>query len=373
MSFFDFMRFHGFHANGVEPIHQPNVPFQRRMNIPAPQLPQPVPLNPPPVAAPQPVLRRRRLNLAQDTGVENRSYTVQREHLLIQEEQNELTPLRLSTNRNSNVLKASGFMDEEGKLKEDVDFDDMATVLRESQQVERDSFVDAILSDDEELPPVHEPRVNSPSVVANPPDIPPLEIEDEDIDDDDDDDDDIFDPIENDIPPVEGELRFAVDELLGLRRLTHLFRNAWLLLAFNFVYIGVFATFPYIIGREVFQQVNQSYWIGMITTYLSNTAPTTTKFFSDIVNKSVASGEALQCTDLILIALGYCTMVVGIFALSRTLRELRDLARPSFLINLVSNVIAVSNILKVGILLFVRVFFLPINLGKYQLILLSQT
>ena len=77
-----------------------------------------------------------------------------------------------------------------------------------------------------------------------------VEEEDEDENNNNDEEEDAAEGINlNDLQPGDGDIRFALDELLGLRGFVHLFRNSWLLLAFNCVYIGLFATMPYLIGK----------------------------------------------------------------------------------------------------------------------------
>ena len=177
-----------------------------------------------------------------------------------------------------------------------------------------------------------------------------------------------FDGFENEPPPGEGEIQFALDELLGLRGITHLLRNAWLLLAFNCVYIGLFASFPYMVGVSICRFIGQSSWVKAAHTILRWWIPQSIVLASQVTTLSSASEDALQFSDLVLVVLGYASLFTMIFALSESLYTLREVFSPSFLTNSILGLMALANVVKVGLLLLVRVFILPVVLGVVVLV-----
>lgn len=177
-----------------------------------------------------------------------------------------------------------------------------------------------------------------------------------------------FDGFENELPPGEGEIQFALDELLGLRGVTHLLRNAWLLLAFNCVYIGLFASFPYMVGVSICRFVGQSSWVKASYAALQWLVPQSIVLASQVTTLSSSSEDALQFSDVVLVVLGYASLFFMIFALSETLYTLREVFSPSFLTNSILSLAALANVVKVGLLLLVRVFILPVILGIVVLV-----
>lgn len=181
-----------------------------------------------------------------------------------------------------------------------------------------------------------------------------------------------FDAFENDLPPGEGEIQFALDELLGLRGITHLLRNAWLLLAFNCVYIGLFASFPYMVGVSICRFFGQSAWVKTMYSMLNWLVPQAIIFTSQVNTLSSASEDALQFSDMVLVVLGYASLFLMIFALSESLYTLREVFNPSFLTNSIVSLAAFANIVKVALLLFIRVFILPVILGIVVLVFANK-
>ena len=213
--------------------------------------------------------------------------------------------------------------------------------------------------------------VNNPFILANLHQPIDAFLGDADAAEEEDGDDLDDDPGLEDIPPMgDGEIRFAVDELLGLRGFTHLLRNAWLLLAFNCVYIGLFASFPYLLGLALIRFGEELLWVQAAGRGLKLMLPSMVQFVQDVVYKSAASGDALQFLDVILIAIGYLALFAMVFLLSESVRRLREISafyyRSSGFLNvLVTNLTTLANFVKVGLLLFIRVFSLPITLGMH--------
>jgi len=189
-----------------------------------------------------------------------------------------------------------------------------------------------------------------------------------DHDNDNDNDNDFDNGFENELPPGEGEIQFALDELLGLRGVTHLLRNAWLLLAFNCVYIGLFASFPFMVGVSICRFIGQSSWVKAAYAILKWLIPESIVLASQVTTLSSTSEDALQFSDLVLVVLGYASLFFMIFALSESLYTLREVFSPSFLTNSILGLVALANVVKVGLLLLVRVFILPVILGVVVLI-----
>jgi hypothetical protein len=194
------------------------------------------------------------------------------------------------------------------------------------------------------------------------------EEEDEDDEDEDDghDDDDFNNP-GNPAGANGGDgadVHVAVDELLGLRGLTHLLRNALWLLAFNAVYIGLFAAMPMLIGQAFSRWIELMPILNRIGPLLKLLFPQVNLLLSEIITSSSSARDAMQLSDIFLIALGYITVFMTVFALNEIVKPFRQRFTNRIFSLWTRTLMSLTNIIKVGILLFLRVFFLPLLLGK---------
>ncbi len=174
-----------------------------------------------------------------------------------------------------------------------------------------------------------------------------------------------FDAWGDDIP--DREIRLPLDDVLGLREPFHLLlRNVLWLVAFNGLYIGVFASAPYMIGQAVYilllrYNIDSYVKVHLVAFF----------FIKDILievnNLSDDSSNALRCNDILYVGLGYTTVFASIFIVHYLVQFIKMyLKHPTVLV--MSDVMrSLSSITKVGILLFIRIFVLPIWLGSIVL------
>jgi hypothetical protein len=169
------------------------------------------------------------------------------------------------------------------------------------------------------------------------------------------------------------EIRVALFELLGLEGPIYvMFRNAAWLLAFSSVYITVLAFFPYVIGTILAKLLSSK-----LTSYFI-LARKFDIFYGyellEAINKqSIEKNPPLQFNDLLFIGLGYFTIAMAVFFVTGFFSILKNVFRDSSsnatssvstLFQTISlNLSQLSLIIKVGLLLVVRIFLLPISLG----------
>lgn len=159
------------------------------------------------------------------------------------------------------------------------------------------------------------------------------------------------------------EIHLAIDELLGLRGPAHvLWRNILWLLAFNGTYIGLFAFFPYSIGSTVLAAFSGEPSPSM-KTLLSNIPETFKEFFLILSDLSGKSPSILQISDIGVIALGYTTVAAIIFVLGTVVGEVHSRLRLASVALIRDILETLVSVVKVGVLLFLRIFLLPMILG----------
>ena len=97
---------------------------------------------------------------------------------------------------------------------------------------------------------------------------------------------------------------------------------------------------------------------------LTHVLPQSVKLFDEVLRLSQLSGDALQVPDLLYIGAGYLFIFAIIFSLNELFQRLLALrVIPTALAQAVLALTTAANMIKVGLLLFMRVFVLPICLG----------
>jgi len=137
---------------------------------------------------------------------------------------------------------------------------------------------------------------------------------------------DRFEPQFEPMAPVEDQddgmdIHVAIDELLGLRGpLSGLIRNLLWLLAFNTIYLGLFACFPHAIGQRAYKRMlNSEQLLNLVTSFptLSFNDISFSFMIESLRAESERRNPILQLPDLASITLGYLTLAALVF-LSRT-------------------------------------------------------
>jgi hypothetical protein len=174
-----------------------------------------------------------------------------------------------------------------------------------------------------------------------------------------------FDGLGNNIDnqDVGNEIRVALFELLGLEGAFHvMFRNAAWLLAFSSVYITSLGFLPYMIGRKMVKKLSERYLQYELFQLLDFM-----EFYeiaSDIHEKSIQQNPPLRFMDLICIIAGYGTICSVVFFLGIVGYYLNKLISTGVIGGIAKTVTSLATVVKVGLLLVVRIFLIPVTLGK---------
>jgi hypothetical protein len=189
------------------------------------------------------------------------------------------------------------------------------------------------------------------------------------------------------------EIRIALFELLGLEGpLFVMFRNAAWLLAFSSVYMTVLAFFPYIIGT-IMMKLLQTKFKSLLALCIKLDFIGFLPVLEEISNLSTDKYPPLQFLDLVYIAIGYGTICFAVFLVDLVFFLCKKVVsaftsnndnnpavnninnqqqQQGIIFTLSANLSQLSLIVKVGLLLVVRIFFLPITLGTAILIFTSK-
>lgn len=166
------------------------------------------------------------------------------------------------------------------------------------------------------------------------------------------------DPVAADV-----EVRFALDELLGLRGPpSNIVKHVIWFLTFTGLYLFVFVFFPVSMGSIIVEVLYKHFpWLNQLINIILP-AP-----FHDIVIKAQALAEekklALCLSDLTLTVVGYFT----IYAITASWHLIMSFIRSTMINSLEIYVKFLDNLVvagKIGALLSVRIFLLPLSLGK---------
>ena len=166
----------------------------------------------------------------------------------------------------------------------------------------------------------------------------------------------------------EAEMQMALDELIGFRGPWHIaFRNVMWLLLFNAIYIGIFAFIPYNIGLSTQLAVHYYFhptleWIQ--THYVSSSF---IQMIQDYIQLSNSSKNDLQLLTLVTISVGFGLIAWITFLCSWIMSQMHSNVPRVFIHHYVAAFNELTMIMKVGMLLFQRIFILPIILGSLLL------
>lgn len=184
------------------------------------------------------------------------------------------------------------------------------------------------------------------------------------------------------------EINIALDELLGLRGpIGTLIRNLLWLLAFNATYLGIFAFVPRTVGSAVYS--------GLLNTTLSDKflksipfvhsedeeSITVVNIISSVIEESLERDTTFRLTDVTTVTLGYLsiatTLVLAkfVWTFSQYLKKrfgaedeaehpaIRNENEQGKLLEIALD--ATVTVVKVGVLLFLKMFILPLMLGLW--------
>jgi hypothetical protein len=160
------------------------------------------------------------------------------------------------------------------------------------------------------------------------------------------------------VDDMDMEVQLAVDELFGLRGPPGmLLRNILWLLGFNGAYLGIFAFIPYSVGSSM---------VSLCGKYLHLRAPWQSGSRASQLLAVLAAEEdrTLQLADLATICLGYAVMSSMVFSWRRIINTVCDRTAIVVLRRIRKVMKIMSAIVKVGVLLSLKMLFLPLLLGS---------
>jgi len=368
ISFADFLRFHWVNDPAeVQRREQRREQRQARQNNNAPQVQrrmwrnlniqqrQPPNLRQPiipqqPIIQRQPIMQRQpiiqnQLNLQEQLQQQQQQQQQQQEAMRRNE-----TEAKPSTDNTSNEFKRIDSNDSDvsfhldrNQLRElNNEFQDEAELIPDATPNQDGELLEPIVNHQQRIEPEHEEQEEE---VNNVEDVE----EDIDIDDD---------------PQLgEVEIHIAVDNILGLREPAYnLLRNVLWLISFIGFYVGVFASVPQIIGNALHHIFSRF----TIFNSLSEFEPL--KFMIDLIIKvndvCKSSQDAIHLFDVFHVGLGYTTIITVVFICNAFVYVLRKYIVHSNILKFVVEIMnSLALMVKVGTLLYIRIFALPVFLG----------
>ena len=164
------------------------------------------------------------------------------------------------------------------------------------------------------------------------------------------------------------EVRVALFDLLGVDSINIMLRNALWLLAFIALFMLTLFSLPYLIGGSVttiFQELYLRNGVVAKTVDLL-VSSAVREIFRLVLDMSVKFQNPIHFFDIATMGLGFCTIFAVVFMLNAVLQTMYShLPRARFAIATASDLMArLAVIVKVGLLLVVRIFVLPILLGN---------
>jgi hypothetical protein len=185
---------------------------------------------------------------------------------------------------------------------------------------------------------------------------------------DEDEDEIIEDDVDENFPVgEEADIQIALGDIFGLREMTrNVLKNVLIVLSFNGLYIGIFASLPYMLGNAVMTVIKKSQPIDF---YNNNFVTNINKsnniiaLFSKVNQISVASSNALHFKDIYYIGIGYFSLILIIFTLYRIVSVVKKITTYNLVIFLDNSLKSLATITKVGVLLLIRIYVLPVFFG----------
>lgn len=164
------------------------------------------------------------------------------------------------------------------------------------------------------------------------------------------------------------EIRIALNDVLGFYgSLTILLRSTVFFFFFNLCYIWTFGYVPLRIGNLYYSYFGVA--PSSLTVIYGRLPTVITSFLSELFEHSRKINHLIALEDMLVILLGYtsiCAFIFSLSAISYFIQE-KDFGFPMVtpkLIKLSLSIVSIaSSILKVGALLFVRIFWLPVIIG----------
>eukprot|EP01034_Spumella_vulgaris_P021637 gene21637-27677_t len=171
------------------------------------------------------------------------------------------------------------------------------------------------------------------------------------------------------------EIRVALFELLGVQGAWHLmFRNALWLQAFTSLYMVLVVMCPHVVGRMAINLVLSKLKVVGYVVALPGVVSRAADLLRLVTDSSTKQNVPLQFVDFVSIGFGFCTIfgAVGVLHLISVMLTQLRLTTSGFKV-FHSVVQSVAIVVKVGILLFLRIFLLPVFLGSVVLFIGAQT
>lgn len=155
------------------------------------------------------------------------------------------------------------------------------------------------------------------------------------------------------------EVRLAIFEILGVEGPFHLmFRNSFWLLGFCALYLFFTAMLPFVIGNMLFK---------LIATYAQPAAflvPSSVKLMVSLIQSHSTEAVPLQFLDFFFIFGGCCGVFIAVFLMDCLATGLLRLKIPNTLKIVLELINKLAVVIKVGSLLLIRIFLLPLCLGE---------
>eukprot|EP01036_Dinobryon_divergens_P022078 gene22078-30313_t len=169
------------------------------------------------------------------------------------------------------------------------------------------------------------------------------------------------------------EVRVALFDLLGLEGSLHImFRNAVWLLGFVTLFMLTLFSLPYLIGMSVSTRFDELYARHAFISYISDALVSlkTREIYRLVQEFSSKYENPIHFFDITVMGIGFCTIFTVVFMLNFVLQALYSyMPRARFAITSISEVMSrLSIIVKVGLLLVIRIFILPVLLGSLILL-----
>lgn len=154
------------------------------------------------------------------------------------------------------------------------------------------------------------------------------------------------------------EIRLALFEILGVEGPFHLmFRNSFWLLIFCGMYLFFTAMVPFMIGKMLLQVVSTY-------TALPSLLPVRLVALLDAIQRHSTQMVPLQFLDFFYVSSGFSGIFSAVFVLDGIATVLKKLKLPNAVKTVLELVGKLAVVIKVGTLLLVRIFLLPLCLGE---------
>lgn len=157
-----------------------------------------------------------------------------------------------------------------------------------------------------------------------------------------------------------GEIRLAIFELLGVEGPFHLmFRNSFWLLGFCSLYLFFSVMLPYVMGKMLCQLLFTQ------NALMAYVVPATVQTFVARIQHYSDSSVPMQFLDFFYVSGGFAGIFCAVFLVDCFASALLSLKKlPNYLKVVLELIGKLAMVIKVGSLLLVRIFLLPLALGK---------